>query len=185
MIPQTIGLWSPTPGCGKSTVAQIICELTNARVLPFAGPLKLMLEPMLSAAGYSQSEIHHALYTAEGKHERLYRLPKMPTARDLMQTLGTEWGRFRIDHELWTTLWSARARHAGGLRIVADDVRFPNEAAAVRAMGGQMWCITSDRVAPAADHYSEGQLGDHPFEIIIMNNGSIKDLRNVVMEMLK
>ena len=184
MIPYTIGLWSPAPGCGKSTVAEIIRQRSNAQIVPFADTLRQMLKPLLFAAGYSPSEVHHALCTAEGKQERLYHIPGMPTARDLMQTLGTEWGRFRINQELWVAMWTAKVRHAGGMRIIADDVRFPNEAAAIRAMGGQLWCITSNRCITSSDHISEGQLGNQPFDVIIQNNGSLDDLRTAVAEVL-
>ena len=50
-----------------------------------------------------------------------------------MQTLGTEWGR-ALSPNLWIETWAASL--AGLDRVVADDVRFENEAAAVRALGG-------------------------------------------------
>lgn len=185
MTPPVIGLWSPAPGCGKTTVAELIQQLDpSAQVLPFAGSLKLMLRPLLYAAGYRDHEINRALYTAEGKQERLYFIPGMPTPRDLMQTLGTEWGRFRIDHNLWIGIWRAQVRDSARRLIIADDVRFPNEAEAVRAVGGQLWCIRSPFAVTTAEHISEGQLGDQPFDVIINNSGTIDDLKIAVQHAL-
>ena len=64
------------------------------------------------------------------------------TPRRLMQTLGTEWGRELIHPELWVWLWERRAREhlrrsAAHILVVAD-VRFPNELAVVRRLGGKV-----------------------------------------------
>jgi hypothetical protein len=50
----------------------------------------------------------------------------------LMQTAGTEWGRDRVHPELWVRSLFARLP-AGGL---VPDVRFANEAHAIRRRGG-------------------------------------------------
>lgn len=182
--PRVIGLWSPTPGCGKSTVAELIEELEPAStIMPFAETLKLMLEVLIRNAGYSERQAERALYDPEGKTERLYFLPGMPTGRELMQTLGTEWGRFRIHQDLWTTVWRAQVRSCA-VMVIADDVRFPNEAQAVRDVGGELWCIQSPLGKPAGDHISEGQLGDEPFDVIINNNGTLEQLRTAVQHAL-
>lgn len=59
------------------------------------------------------------------------------TPRQAMQWLGTEWGRFHFGDDFWINIWRAQVREAlfGG-RVVVDDVRFANEADAVRALGG-------------------------------------------------
>ena len=184
--PRVIGLWSPTPGCGKSTVASLIQELEwpGCEIIPFAETLKDMLQMLLMGAGYTERQAYQALYDAEGKTERLFCIPGSPTPRDLMQTLGTEWGRYRVHPDLWTTIWRAKVRSAG-VMVIADDVRFPNEAQAIRDVGGELWCIRSPLGQPAGEHISEGQLGDEPFDVIINNNGTLEQLRTAVHHALK
>lgn len=63
-----------------------------------------------------------------------------------MQMLGTEFGRELLGLDLWVNAWRrAVARHleealvdGAPLRIVCDDVRFANEAAAIRKLGGRV-----------------------------------------------
>jgi hypothetical protein len=61
--------------------------------------------------------------------------------------------------------------------VVADDVRFPNEALAIKEMGGEVWKIVRPGTENNESHSSEGQL-DHwdGFSRIIVNDGSIDDL---------
>jgi len=64
------------------------------------------------------------------------------TPREAMQTLGTEWGR-SLSADLWVNAWRRRVdrdveeskANAEDYILIADDVRFPNEAAAIRSRG--------------------------------------------------
>ena len=70
-----------------------------------------------------------------------------------MQTLGTEWGR-ALAPDLWVEMWAASI--VGLDRVVADDVRFDNEVAAVRALGGIVVEVRRPGIAkPAGAHASE------------------------------
>jgi hypothetical protein len=60
------------------------------------------------------------------------------TPRHAMQALGSEWGRNLIHPDLWVTLWREKAYQSKAPLIVADDVRFANEAATVLALGGTL-----------------------------------------------
>ena len=53
-----------------------------------------------------------------------------------MQTLGTEWGRECIGPEVWVDVWKSNVQKwlDGGLNVVVDDMRFPNEWDAVKAL---------------------------------------------------
>lgn len=183
-LPQLIGLWSPVPGSGKSTVADFIWQEHDAQVIPFAYPLKRMVEVMLADVGYSQAEVTHFLFSAQGKKERLGRLPGAPTPRRLLQTLGTEWGRFCVHIDLWVELWRARVAASPHAYVIVDDVRFRNEAEVVRSMGGKLWCVRTSRVLASSEHLSEGQLGDEPFDVILQNDGTLEQLREIVQAAL-
>ena len=81
------------------------------------------------------------------------------TPRRLMQELGTEWGRRRMGDDFWVDRWREKAAEAlaeNVAGVVADDVRFENEAAAVRDLGGRVILVqAAAAAAPAASHASE------------------------------
>jgi hypothetical protein len=87
--PTIIGLWSPAPGCGKSTVAQLLRERHGHIRLAFADPMKWMLVRLLQSAGYSDNEARRIPW--HDKETPLDRLPGAPTMRHLLRTLGTKW----------------------------------------------------------------------------------------------
>jgi hypothetical protein len=128
-----IGLTGPE-GAGKSTAAKLLADMYGLEVLPFARPLK----DMLQALGVPR---RHLWGSPIEKAEPLAIL-NGKSAREAMQTLGTEWGRVHIGEGFWGDAWEARARAAGG--VVADDCRFANEVERVRRMGGLVVCIVRD-----------------------------------------
>ena len=105
------------------------------------------------------------------------------SVRRILQTLGTEWGREQITDDVWVRCWEAQAsRHD---RVIVDDVRFLNEAQAVKAKGGQMWKVVRTNAVHDGLHASEGGLDDWDgFDAVIQNDGSLSDLRAKVLALL-
>lgn len=169
LTPRLIGLSGPM-GAGKSTAARILQELTGLPIVPFAGPLKAMLE----AAGVPPRNLYG---TPADKAEPLAMLCG-ESARHAMQTLGTEW-RDTIGRDLWLRMWEAKA---GARGAIADDVRFTHEADAIRAWGGIVINVTRPGCAPSAAHASE--LCAVPFDFEVTNDGPPEyiraQLRNVL-----
>ena len=58
------------------------------------------------------------------------------TPRQAMQWLGTEWGRELVNPSLWIDAWKVAVDREPDRLIVVDDVRFSNEAQAIRERGG-------------------------------------------------
>lgn len=176
MIPKLIGLYSPAPRSGKTTIAEHLADANDYHPLPFAGTLKAMATVLLGDIGYDQDFIKYLL-----QHNKSAYIPEFCcTIRHLLQTLGTEWGRNLIDRDIWLTVWSSKFRilsHAGH-KVVVDDVRFLNEAELIRALGGEMWLIERDLPAsPEYSHTSEGGLNDWSgFARRLHNDGDIADL---------
>lgn len=172
--PRIIGLYSPAPGSGKTTLARYL-SYENYVILPFAEPLKRMTRVLLMNLGYGPLEIDELL--TEDK-ERL--LPQIrTTTRHILQTLGTEFGRGCIHPDLWLFCWQARADRflQAGASVICDDVRFHNEADLIRSMGGEIWHLSRPGVTSRTSHASEGSLDDYPhFSRFIDNSGSIHDL---------
>ena len=65
-------------------------------------------------------------------------------------------------------------------RAVISDVRFKNEADAIKRIGGQVWRINRNGVGPVTNHSSETDLDDYDFDHIIDNDYSVVDLNNIV-----
>lgn len=67
------------------------------------------------------------------------------TPRALLQLIGTDWVRETIDARFWIARFErayARARDRGAAVMVVTDVRFPNEADAIRALCGTIVRVT-------------------------------------------
>jgi hypothetical protein len=153
---------------GKSTVASMLGEHGFVEK-PLAYPLK---EICLRVFAGKMTAFH---LFGEGRDEPIPSLGGL-TARRALQTLGTEWGRGCYP-DVWIELALAeiRATNADTYRVrekfVISDVRFKNEAAAIRKAGGEVWRIVRPGVGlegEAAAHVSENELP----EFDMLANGS-------------
>ena len=163
-LPRLIAL-TGLAGSGKSTAADYLIAVHGFTRVRFAAPLKAMI----AAIGLDERHIEGEL-----KQTPMEELCDH-TPRYAMQTLGTEWGRKCMGDDFWVNLWRADAcRHS---RVVVDDCRFPNEAAAVRKLGGEVWRIEG-RGGIAGNHASEAGCGYA--ELVIDNSGERAALQAAV-----
>jgi len=154
-------------GAGKTCAANELYAGGFMRVR-FAGTLKSMMK----CIGLTDEEVDGAL------KETPCALLGGKTPRFAMQTIGTEWGRDTISQSLWIDAWKhAVSKVPGHTAIVADDVRFPNEAEAIKAMGGKLIRIIRPGLV-AADHKSEAMT--FPADYVIFNDDTIEVLRSAV-----
>ena len=148
-------------GSGKTTAAEALVARGFASI-SFAAPLKRMF----AALDIAPSPRDDPRVWRETPHPLLCG----NTPRQALQTLGTEWGRDCIGADFWVRIWAAEA--ANHAHVVADDVRFPNEAAAIRAAGGLV--IRIDR-AGAGSVSGNGHISETlPFapDATIVNDGT-------------
>ena len=171
-LPRIIGLYSPAPGCGKTTAANLFVE--HERV-SFAAPLKRAVWNMLNDLGLEG--FRYAYVDKEAI------IPELGvSARHMMQTLGTEWGRACIHPDFWVMIARAEAQRilADGGFVVIDDVRFPNETAMIRDLGGELWRIERPSISYDRDHCSEGGLEDITPDRVIVNDGTLVQLKEKI-----
>jgi hypothetical protein len=173
--PFLIGLYSPHAQSGKSTAAGILQD-HGYQTIKFAGPLKAMALTLLHTIGIDTDE---ALRRIEGDLKELPVPGLDVTARKLMQTLGTEWGRNAVDNDLWVKVAMEKfdRLHAQGWHVVIDDLRFLNEYQKIRSAGGLLVRINRPSSEPASASPYEGLLSDCEFDIVIENTGSLEDFR--------
>lgn len=167
-------------GSGKSTVIRMLAKFT----LPHIPHLVKFADPLYSIQEFIYSTI-----------SPVYRRPEsFIKDRKLLQWIGTEWGRESISETLWVDLWKAKAAKLianGSTIVVSDDVRFSNEAEAVKAAGGFVVKILSsenskriDTTSGLVHHKSEAGI-DHKFiDYFIDNNGTLEHLETQVASLV-
>lgn len=101
--------------------------------------------------------------------------------RRLFQLLGTEFGRELIHPDIWLMrahLHILDLLGKGYRRICLSDVRFENEAAMIRKLGGALWYVERPGAEVVATHKSEDGivLLRDSAERIIQNDGSLEAL---------
>lgn len=171
-----IGLCGPA-GAGKSTVAKIIARRYNGLVMPLAAPIKGMIESL-------GVDPKHLYGTPEDKEEPL-ELFGGKSARFAMQQLGTEFGRTTFGEDFWINIWFNTVRVLPHSIVIADDVRFENEAKAIKDNGGIVIGVVKsyEDFDRAPVHASEDFL-KVPKDALVFNSGSTAALEAVVTRIL-
>lgn len=184
-----IGLTGPA-GSGKDSVAGFLSALHNFEKFALADPIRFAIMGMF---GTSYTEMNDRL----AKESTIEWIGKSP--RQLMQTLGTEWGRKHVADDIWLriaerkieTIRSANRFESNPIAgIVISDIRFDNEAELLRRLGGQIWHIyrpgTEFRlVGDTAAHPSEAGVIRHDEDIQISNIYGFDALATLVAEAME
>lgn len=100
------------------------------------------------------------------------------TIRNMLQTLGTEWGRDLINKDIWNILARERILKHPDKVVIMTDVRFDNEANLIHELGGKLIYVSrpTDECRSVGTHSSENSLSEYLIDYIIDNSGSIGEL---------
>lgn len=183
-LPPIVG-YTGKAGSGKSTAALWTVRNHNmAQRMSFAYSLKRMTRELLRDVLPKGWEHDSASYVSDPalKETPIPFLGNM-TARHLMQTLGTEWGRNALHPDFWVWISAGKLERMLGssfkksdkvpIKAVFEDVRFANEAEMIRAYGGVIVRIERAGAGTAA-HASEDMAFDADHTIV--NDGTEDDL---------
>lgn len=118
---------------GKDTTGEVMAAILGAQCIAFADPIKDAVRAILRAQGVDDTTIEECIDGDLKEAPCPYLQDKSP--RYVMQTLGTEWGRETLGDTIWVDAALNRASNST-LPTIITDVRFPNEAAAIREAGG-------------------------------------------------
>lgn len=173
-------------GAGKDTVAEILFGLwrrdgIECSQLSFSDPIKKMAIKFIQEFGYSLVEASEYVFNREMKEVVIPRIGI--SARHIMQTLGTEWGQRCIGCDVWIRVLEQRLQAYCERKVthfVISDVRFAPEVDWLRSQGAVIWRIERPGVAPVREHVSESGAAMIRANRVILNDGTIDDLRAMV-----
>jgi hypothetical protein len=187
-------------GSGKGTVGEILTE-HGFHKDSFARPLKDAVSVMF---GWPRD-----LLEGDTDRSRIWREETDPywsekfgrpfTPREALQLMGTEAGRNVFHKDMWVISLLNRAK---GKDVVVTDVRFKNEIKYIQDNGGivirvkrgedPFWFdqvastnFLTDEIINSLPHISEWDWVGCDFDYTIYNDGTIKDLRQSVENVLQ
>ena len=167
---------------GKDTVAKVLVEQHGFIRVAFADRIRDLLfetNPMYD------SIVGEPLFVkAKVERDGWETAKKNPQIRRLLQNLGIA-ARNVFGEQFWVE--QAMRQLDSNNNYVITDVRFLNEAEALRQMGEwvdgakvHIWRIKRLGIEAVNDHVSEHELDDYKVDQIFTNNGSIEDLKLMV-----
>lgn len=180
-------------GTGKNTAAEIICSIMSdfnywkkeTVSLAFADPIKEIVKEMfphvkrnhLYGASKFRDEIISGAYDSDGNPL---------TIRRALLDIGTKVGRSYND-SVWLEVMEFKIQKAvkkNKQLVIITDVRFRNEFDWLKKQGFFMIKVERD-TQTKINHVSEtgqNQILDSEFSFILNNNGSKKDLENIIQQ---
>lgn len=175
-------------GCGKSTIAEHLRSRHKFFEFALADPLYDMVAAFTGLP-------NDRLKDRSVKEEAIEWAGKSP--RQLLQLLGTEFGRSVLGDDIWIRhlfrrIDATQAAMNGYWKrevechFAVADVRFDNEAKAIRDRGGVIWRIVrpwQERVG--GDHASEAGISAGLCDDTIVNDADVKALAASVDAALK
>jgi hypothetical protein len=164
------------PRSGKDEAAKALTALGWKRIA-FADPVRaglLAIDPDV-VTGFNSERLSEVI-ARRGWDEA----KKHPEVRRLLQRYATEASRDIHGQDCWVNLARKQLAADSGCNYIITDVRFANEAAMIREMGGCIVMINHPGTSRVNDHCSE----DYPFsaDCVITNNGSIEDLHSAMIQ---
>lgn len=93
--------------------------------------------------------------------------------RELIQRIGTECGRGILGEDIWINVLMSSLDE--NKNYIVHDVRFENEAQAIRSRAGRIVKITRPGCGPVNDHSSEKPIPEHLVDDVLNNEGTIEE----------
>lgn len=154
---------------GKDTLAGMLIGLHKYERIAFADKIRKLLyetNPITACGhtGYLKDLVDRVGWDEAKKETQV---------RRLLQEIGVG-ARKVFGEDFWVE--QALKGVTPEDRFVITDVRFPNEAEAIKALGGQIWRVKRVGVGAVNQHVSESAMDGYPVDQIFINNGSVDDL---------
>jgi hypothetical protein len=162
---------------GKDSTAELLCLKYGYKRLAFADPMRqalLTINPQLDSITRVSDLVEDYGWDLAKKN---------PEIRRLLQVLGTDFGRKMLGDDVWINIALSGIKSED--KIVVSDVRFPNEAEAIKKLGGTVWRINRHNHTAVNGHTSERAMDNYMFNYVIYNDGTLAELSDEVFALAK
>jgi hypothetical protein len=166
---------------GKDTVAARLVRRFAYTRLAFADPLKdaaMAFDPFVTETQPARrlSSVIHQFGWDRGKDA-------YPEVRRTLQRMGEGIREYDPDFWLRILLDKVEAADTWNMPVVVSDVRYPNEADALKARGFRMVRVVRPGIPTVEkfrQHISETALADYPADDVLSNSGTLDALHERV-----
>lgn len=162
---------------GKDTVGKLLVERHGYTRVAFADPMRKMalaIDPIIDHYGSYGSNVRPVRLSEAVDSVGWDRAKSVPEVRRFLQRLGTEAGREIFGSDFWIDI--ALKGYTQADNLVLTDVRFRNEADAIKKNDGVVVRILRPGIEPPNSHASERDLDGWAFDYLLKNEGSLEDL---------
>lgn len=155
---------------GKDTVAKILTEKYGFERRAFADKIREILYELNPMVGGEPLQIK---VDTEGWDKAKQHFE----VRRLLQKMGVS-ARKNLSEAVWIS--AALKGMDPSKQYVISDVRFQNEAAIIKACGGEIWRIERPGVGPVNGHISEKEMENYLADRTLLNAGTKEELEALV-----
>ena len=162
---------------GKDSTAELLCLNYGYTRLAFADPMRqalMVINPKLDSITRVSDLVEDYGWDVTKRN---------PEVRRLLQVLGTDFGRKMLGDDVWIKIALLGIKSED--KIVISDVRYPNEAQAIKNLSGSLWRINRHNHSAVNGHTSEHAMDNYMFNHVIYNDGTLDDLSDEVFMLAK
>ncbi|WP_424213186.1 hypothetical protein ACN20G_14470 [Streptomyces sp. BI20] len=181
---------------GKDEVGKRLVSAFSFTRIAFADPLKgmaLSLDPIVSGESGTHGYYSYRLSDVIRRHGWETAKVRFPEIRRTLQRLGHTVRTHDADYWVNVAMDKIHVADTWNLPVVVTDVRYPNEAEALKARGFLL--VRVERPTPGladmtlaeighASHVSETALDDYPADRTLINTGTLPQLHCAVDELI-
>ena len=161
---------------GKDTAADIIIDaMPYYNKISFADPLKKMLSVGL---GLTESQLY-------GSKKEIIDPRYGKTPRQIMQSIGTEWGRNMICQDIWVNAVKDHIENEKNefSYYIIPDLRYESEAHMIRKMNGLV-IHTKRKDKIKSNHMSEHGIYVEGTDLVVENNGTLEHYKSTINDII-
>lgn len=179
MTRRLIGLcgWA---GSGKDTIAEYLCKHHGFSQTAFGNKLRELLSylnPYIESSGKYYNELVEEMGYENAKR-------KYYAIRQWLVKLGHGSRRILNNDSIWIKACDLETRCKIHGNVVVSDVRYKNEAMAIKELGGEIWYVFRPTLQDAASPEEKESIYSVPYDQLVVNDSDIESLCAKVSSLL-